>query len=72
MGLIIQFKIVRSYSRSFRFGFREGSLERKPKMKSEQKKVTVVYTKIFNVNINEFRYNLNFLFGIFERLIRDR
>jgi len=34
-------------------------------MKSEQKKVTVVYTKIFNVNINEFRYNLNFLFGIF-------
>jgi len=26
-------------------------------MKSEQKKVTVVYTKIFNVNINEFRYN---------------
>mgnify|MGYP001303796730 CR=1 FL=1 len=53
------------YSKSLRFGFLDGSLERKPKMKSEQKKVTVVYTKIFNVNINEFRYNLNFLFGIF-------
>ena len=39
------------YSRSFLFGFRDGSLERNPKVKSEIKKITTVYTKIFSVNI---------------------
>ena len=31
-----------NYSRSLRFGFREGSLERKPKINNETKKITVV------------------------------
>ena len=31
-----------NYSRSLRFGFREGSLERKPKINKETKKITVV------------------------------
>lgn len=31
-----------SYSRSRRLGFREGSLERKPKINKETKKITVV------------------------------
>ncbi len=39
------------YAKSFLFGLREGSLERKPKINKETKNVTVVYTKIFNVNI---------------------
>jgi len=30
------------YSRSLRFGFRDGSLERKPKINNETKKITVV------------------------------
>ena len=41
-----------SYSKSFRFGFLDGSFERNPKKNNEIKKMTVVYTKIFNVNIN--------------------
>ena len=44
----------KSYSRSLRFGFREGSLERKPKINKETKKITAVYTKIFKVNIKFF------------------
>jgi len=39
------------YSRSLRFGLRDGSLERKPKMNNETKKIIVVYTKIFKANI---------------------
>ena len=31
-----------TYSRSRRLGFRDGSLERKPKMNKETKKITVV------------------------------
>ena len=31
-----------NYSRSLRFGFRDGSLERKPKINNETKKITVV------------------------------
>ncbi len=45
------------YSRSFRFGFLDGSLERNPKMNRETKKITVVYTKIFKVNIKFFLFN---------------
>jgi hypothetical protein len=40
-----------NYSKSFRFGFRDGSLDKKPKIKRETKNTIVVYTKIFNVNI---------------------
>ena len=40
------------YSKSFRLGFLEGSFDRKPKKNNEMKKITVVYTNIFNVNIN--------------------
>ena len=40
-----------TYSRSFRFGFLDGSLDRKPKKNNEIKKITVVYTNIFNVSI---------------------
>ena len=43
------------YSRSFLFGFRDGSLERNPKVKSEIKKITTVYTNIFSVNIYQNR-----------------
>ena len=39
------------YSRSLRFGFREGSLERKPNVNKDIKKITTVYTRIFKVNI---------------------
>ena len=42
------------YSRSLRFGFLDGSLDKNPKMKRETKKITVVYTKIFKVNIKFF------------------
>ena len=31
-----------NYSRSLRFGFRDGSLERKPKINNETKNITVV------------------------------
>jgi len=31
-----------NYSKSLRFGFREGSLERSPKINKETKKITVV------------------------------
>ena len=31
-----------NYSRSLRFGFRDGSLERNPKINKETKKITVV------------------------------
>lgn len=39
------------YSKSLRFGLREGSLDKKPKKNKDIKNITVVYTKIFNVNI---------------------
>ena len=39
------------YSKSLRFGFRDGSPERSPKINKETKKITVVYTKIFRVSI---------------------
>jgi hypothetical protein len=39
------------YSRSLRLGLRDGSLERNPKINNETKKIIVVYTKIFKVNI---------------------
>lgn len=51
---LLNFKIY--YSKSFLFGLREGSLERKPKKNRETKNTTVVYTKIFNVNmIRDFK-----------------
>lgn len=49
---------------SFRFGLREGSLESKPNVKSDMKKITVVYTTIFSVNIS-FIYTINlFIFNL--------
>ena len=39
------------YSKSFEFGLRPGSFERNPKIKSDTKKLTTVYTRIFNVSI---------------------
>ena len=39
------------YSKSLRLGFREGSFDKNPKKNNETKKTTVVYTKIFKVNI---------------------
>jgi hypothetical protein len=49
---------MKNYSRSLRFGFRDGSLERKPKINKETKKITAVYTKIFRVNIEFFLENI--------------
>lgn len=34
-------------------GLRAGSLDKKPKINSEMKNITTVYTKIFNVSICE-------------------
>lgn len=39
------------YSKSFDLGLRPGSFERKPKTNKDTKKITVVYTKIFNASI---------------------
>ena len=39
------------YSKSFELGLRPGSFERNPKIKSDTKKLTTVYTRIFNVSI---------------------
>jgi hypothetical protein len=39
---IFALQFFMNYSRSRRFGFREGSLERKPKINKETKKITVV------------------------------
>ena len=36
------FKVFRNYSKSLRFGFRDGSPERSPKINKETKKITVV------------------------------
>ena len=47
------------YSKSLRFGLRDGSLDKKPKINKDEKKITVAYTKIFNVNIGESLENLN-------------
>jgi len=44
-------KLQKDYSRSLRFGFLDGSLDRNPKINSETKKIIVVYTKIFKVNM---------------------
>jgi hypothetical protein len=51
--LILKFEFLslKIYSKSLRFGFRDGSLDKKPKIKSETKKTIVVYTKTFKVNI---------------------
>jgi len=38
-------------ARSLRFGLRDGSLESNPKINNETKKIIVVYTKSFKVNI---------------------
>jgi hypothetical protein len=40
--LLFAIPFFTNYSRSRRFGFREGSLERKPKINKETKKITVV------------------------------
>jgi hypothetical protein len=40
------------YSKSLDLGLRPGSFERKPKIKRLTKKITVVYTRIFNVNMD--------------------
>ena len=50
---------VFDYSKSLRFGLRDGSLDKKPKINKDTKKITVAYTKIFNVNIGESLENLN-------------
>jgi hypothetical protein len=39
---IFALQLFVNYSRSRRLGFREGSLERKPKINKETKKITVV------------------------------
>ena len=44
--------LVNFYSKSFLLGFLDASLDKKPKVKRDTKNVTVVYTTIFNVNIN--------------------
>ena len=36
------FKKINNYSKSLRFGFRDGSPERSPKINKETKKITVV------------------------------
>ena len=46
------------YSKSLRFGLRDGSLDKKPKINNDTKKIIVAYTKIFNVNIGESLENL--------------
>ena len=46
-------KII-NYSKSLRFGFRDGSLERSPKINKETKKIIDVETKIFKPNIEFF------------------
>lgn len=40
-----------TYSKSFLFGFLDGSFDKNPKKNREIKKITVVYTNIFKVNI---------------------
>ena len=50
---------VFDYSKSLRFGLRDGSLDKKPKINKDTKKITVAYTKIFSVNIGESLENLN-------------
>jgi len=42
------------YSRSLRFGLRDGSLDKNPKINKETKNITTAYTKIFKVNIRKF------------------
>ena len=42
------------YSRSLRFGLRDGSLESNPKINNETKKIIDVYTKSFKINIEFF------------------
>jgi hypothetical protein len=49
------------YSKSLRFGLREGSLDKKPKINKDEKKITVAYTKIFNVNICKSSKKFNLL-----------
>jgi hypothetical protein len=39
------------YSKSFDVGFRPGSFDKNPKVKSEMKQITVVYTNTFKANI---------------------
>jgi hypothetical protein len=39
------------YSKSLRLGLRDGSFDKKPKKNKDIKNITIVYTKIFNVNI---------------------
>jgi hypothetical protein len=39
------------YSTSLRFGLRDGSLDKKPKINKELKNETVTYTRIFKVSI---------------------
>ena len=46
------------YSKSLRFGLR-WITQKKPKINKDVKKITVAYTKIFNVNIGESLENLN-------------
>ena len=50
---------VFDYSKSLRFGLRDGSLDKKPKINKDEKKITVAYTKIFNVNIREIVRYIN-------------
>jgi len=47
------------YSKSLRFGLRDGSLDKKPNINNDVKKITVAYTKIFNSNIEKLLDNLN-------------
>lgn len=50
MILIIPFNLY--YSKSFRLGFLDASLDKNPNVKRDTNRVTVVYTTIFNVNIS--------------------
>lgn len=54
------------YSKSFLLGFLEGSFDKKPKKNRETKNTTVVYTKIFKVNISHFLKIIIFLYIVSE------
>ena len=50
-GTILYFNS--NYSKSFLFGFLDGSFDRKPNVNKETKKITTVYTRNFNANISK-------------------
>jgi len=50
-------------------GLRDGSLDKKPNINNDTKKITVVYTKIFKVNMQFFLgtvFNITYYTKIFK------